>query len=257
MSSFDNVGKLADRAPIVTLAGNVGTGKTTLAATWPKPIFICVEQGMASIPYAKRPDAFPPITKSSQLGPILRDMENETHGYETLVIDSGSALDRLFADEICASDPKKPASINQALGGYGNGVAAVGKKQGKLFAACERMSEKGINIVFICHSDTIVVDLPDQAEFMRYSLRMGKKSLPYYLDEPDLVGFMRLATSVIESESEHKAGKAVSTGEIEICCSTAASSEAKNRYGIKHALPVIEGVNPFVGLIPGLTQDKK
>ena len=252
MSSFDNVGKPADRASIVTLAGNVGTGKTTLAATWPKPIFLCAEQGLISIPYDKRPDAFPIITKSSQLGPILKDMEFEDHGYETLVIDSGSALDRLFADEIVANDPDKPASINQAMKGYGNGVAAVGKKQGKLYASCQRMAAKGINIVFICHSDTVVVDLPDQDEFMKYSLRMGKKSLPYYLDEPDLVGFMRLATSVVASDNENKAGKAVSTGEIEICCHTTASSEAKNRYGIKQALPVIEGVNPFVGIIPGL-----
>ena len=62
MSMLDKVGKPADRSVFVTICGDSGMGKTTLAATFPKPIVIRAEDGLQAIPSDKRPDAFPVLT---------------------------------------------------------------------------------------------------------------------------------------------------------------------------------------------------
>lgn len=49
MSVLASISKPADRAPIITIVGDAGTGKTSLAATFPESIFIRAEDGLQSI----------------------------------------------------------------------------------------------------------------------------------------------------------------------------------------------------------------
>ena len=124
MSIMELARKPVDRPVIVTICGDAGRGKTSLAAAFPKPIFIRAEDGMQAIPADKRPDAFPLISKADQLWEQITAIIHEPHDYQTLVIDSVTALERLFVADVLAQDPKAK-SINQALGGYGAGTAAV------------------------------------------------------------------------------------------------------------------------------------
>jgi GTPase SAR1 family protein len=87
MSLIATAGKPADRPILVTLCGDAGMGKTSLAAAFPKPIFIRVEDGMQAIPSDKRPDAFPMIGNSKTLWEQLGAVIHEPHDYQTLVID--------------------------------------------------------------------------------------------------------------------------------------------------------------------------
>ena len=68
---------------IITVTGHPGIGKTTLAATFPKPIVIRFEDGLESIPEDKRPDAFP-LVKSveqvwEQLYLLIKNHSIKTH----------------------------------------------------------------------------------------------------------------------------------------------------------------------------------
>ena len=67
MSVFSAISRPKDRAPIVTICGDSGTGKTTLASTFPKPIVIRAEDGLQAIPEDSRPDAFPVLNKVEDL----------------------------------------------------------------------------------------------------------------------------------------------------------------------------------------------
>lgn len=243
MSILSQAAKPKNRPVILTITGDSGIGKTSTACTFQDPIVIRAEDGLMSVPESHRPDAFPVLETVDQLWEQIGALINEDHKYKTLVVDSVTALERLFTDHIIASDPKKPKSINQAMGGYGAGTAAVGGLHQQLRRAAGILNQKkGMHVVFIAHADTETIELPDQDPYTRYSLRLGKKSMAPYIDDVDLVGFIKLKVFT-------KDKKAISDGSRVMTCSTTASHVSKNRYGITDDLPVVFGKNPLEGVI--------
>lgn len=247
MSLSTMVEKPTDKPVIATILGDAGLGKTSLACTFPKPIVIRAEDGLQSIPVEQRPDALPLITKVDQLFDQLMLLVKEDHDYKTLVIDSVTALERLFIQDVIDNDPKNPKGINQALGGYGNGTAAVAAQHERVRKACGILRDrKGMNIVFIAHAEVETISPPDDEDYSRYSLRIGKKSVAPYTDDVDLVGFVKLETFT-KGDGDKK--KAISSGGRVVVCHATASNVSKNRYGIEEELPFEKGVNPFTNYI--------
>lgn len=248
------VEKPKDTPIILTILGDSGLGKTSLACTFPSPIVIRGEDGLQSIPDGRRPDALPLIEKADQLWDQLMILIQQDHEYKTLVIDSVTALERIFIQNILDADPKKPASINQALGGYGNGAAAVGAMHQRVRKACGVLRDrKGMHIVFIAHAETETITPPDDEDYTRYSLRLGKKSIAPYVDDVDMVAFVKLATFTMGEEGKRKA---ISTGERVVIAHATASNVSKNRYGIEEDIPFVKGVNPFIPFIPSLRSNR-
>tara|TARA_R110000772_G_scaffold158008_1_gene269240 strand:- start:736 stop:1560 length:825 start_codon:yes stop_codon:yes gene_type:complete len=250
MSIMNKIGKPADRAVIGTICGDSGLGKTTTAASFPNPIVIRAEDGLQAIPEAIRPQAFPVLTSVDDLWEQITALVKEEHDYKTVIIDSVTALERLFMNYVIESDPKKPKSINQALGGYGAGLSAVATLHQRVRKACGILNErKGMHVIFIAHADTETLELPDQDPYTRYNLRLGKKSNAPYVDDSDFVGFLKLETFT-QGDGERK--KAVSTGDRLLVTYATASNVSKNRYGITDDIPVLMGVNPLAPYIPSL-----
>lgn len=250
MSIMSQVGKPSDGPTIATITGDAGVGKTVLAATFPNPIFIRAEDGLQSIPEDKRPDAFPVLDSVDELWSQLKGLINEEHNYQTLVIDSVTQLETMFGEHVIESDPKKPKSLAQAMGGYGAGFQAVGAMHGRVRKAAKLLKEKrGMNVVFIAHSDVTTIELPDQDPYTRYELRLHKKSVTHYTDNVDLVAYLKLETFTT-GDGDRK--KAISDGTRVAVCYTAAAQVSKNRYGISEELTVNEGENPFTDYIPSL-----
>ena len=250
MSLMDSVLKPQDRAVMVTLCGDSGMGKTSLAASFPKPIFIRAEDGMQAISADVRPDAFPVIGKTKDLWEQLTAIIHDPHDYKTLVIDSVTALERLFMADVLEQDPKAK-SINQALGGYGAGPSAVAAMHQRVRKGAGLANTKrGMHVVFVAHADVETMKLPDADDYMRYSLRLPSKSMPPYVDEVDVVGFLRLEMFTKGGDGERK--KAVSTGDRELICHAVSSNVSKNRYGITEPLPFKAGENPLASVIPAL-----
>jgi hypothetical protein len=181
-----------------------------------------------------------------QLTALIKD----DHDYKTLVIDSITQLDNLFTNYIVDTDPKKPRTIAQALGGYGAGFQAISSLHGRVRKAAGILNEvKGMNIVFIAHSETETIELPDQDPYTRYNIRMQKKSVSHYTDNVDLVGYLKLETHTM-GDGERK--KAISDGTRILVTYASASNVSKNRYGINKDLIVVAGQNPLINLIPSI-----
>lgn len=250
MGILDNVSKPADRPVLVTICGDSGMGKTTLAASFPKPIVIRAEDGMQAVPADIRPDAFPVIQQVDDLWEQLKGLIHEDHSYKTLVVDSVTALERLFTQYVVESDPKKPRGIQQALGGYGAGRDAVSAMHQRLRKAAGILADKrGMNTVFIAHADTARIEPPDDDAYMRYTLRLHEKSMPAYVDDVDVVGFLKLETFTT-GEGERK--KAISDGTRVLITYATAANVSKNRFGITEPLTVEQGKNPLIDIIPAL-----
>ena len=241
--------KPSGQRPIIcTLFGEGGMGKTTLAAMFPKPVvFIRTEDGTASLAGNDNVSLFPLATSTQDVLDAIEALATQKHDHKTLVIDSITQLGTLIEAEIVAADPKAK-SINQAMGGYGAGYSAAAEKHRQIRDWAGSLAyEKGMNVIFIGHADTEMLDLPDMDAFARYTVRMHKKSIPHYTDNVDLVGLIRLKTFVRGGDGDKK--RAISTGEREIICHPQASSVTKNRFNVSEPLAFTFDRNPFADFV--------
>jgi hypothetical protein len=241
------------RPPIITIFGDAGTGKNSLATAMAKnPIVIRAEDGV--LRQSKKldmPDAFPPCRTAKDIFYQLLWLLNEDHEYTDLIFDSASAADAIFVAEVIANGGKngQPASsIATAYGGYGAGYAAVANMHGRVRKAAGLLNErKNMQVIFIVHADLETMRLPDTDDYMRYSLRLTQaknaNSIAHYVDSVDFVGHVRLVSALRGGEEERK--KVISTGDRELVCHATAASVTKNGFGITEPLDFPEGSNPI------------
>ena len=242
--NLSNLSKPTGQRPIiVTLFGEGGMGKTTLAAMFPKPVFIRTEDGTASLQGNENVSLFPLATSSKDVMDAIEALATQEHDFKTLVIDSITQLATIIESEIVAEDPKAK-SINQAGGGYGAGYSTAADRHRIIRDWAGALAyEKGMNVVFIGHADTENMDLPDMDAYTRYSVRMHKKSVPHYTDNVDAVCMIRLKTFT-RGDGDKK--RAISNGEREIICFQQAASVTKNRFNLDKPLTfTFDGGNPF------------
>ncbi len=237
---------LADTEPlIVTICGTPGTGKTSLASTFPGPVFLVRTQGEKiprDLPKGQEPMSIGETDSVKKLWDQLLALATEDHGYRTVVVDSVTGLETLFAEEILRNDPKAK-SIQTAMGGYGAGRDAVAVMHNRVRKAAEVIRRKGIHVVFIAHSDVVTITPPDADSYTQYSLRLHSKSMAPYIDSVDIVGFIKQGTAVISKEGEQK--RAVATGERVLVTYLTPVAVTKNRLGIDEDITIERGVNPF------------
>ena len=235
-----------DRCLSVTIVGDQGIGKTVLASTFPRPIFLRTEDGTMSIPGNVAMQS--PILTSfkDMLSAIDAAVAVDKAG--TVVIDSISTLDSIMESEIVASD-RNAKTLNQAMGGYGAGARALASKMRILRSHCDRVLECGKHLVFISHSDVETITPIDTEAYNVLTLRMNKKSIPPFTDLVDCVAFLRLDVDVEHMADKSKLG--LSSDERILHCHASASINAKNRLGIKSPLNCPEGTNPILDFVAG------
>lgn len=243
MSFLDRVITTENGPFFGTIAGDPGLGKSSMAAMFPKPLFLAVEDGVERIKADIRPESIR-VKSVEDLRDLLKQIRSEEHEYQTLVIDSVTALETMFGEHIMKENPKA-SSLAQAAGGYGGGYLAVAALHNGVRKMCKAIrDERGMHIVFIAHADTEVVDLPDKDKYMRYSFRMDKRSVKHYIDDVNVVGFVRMELYV-KGDSEQRVKKAIGTGERLFDCVPSACTVAKNCYQITEVLPYPEDTNPL------------
>lgn len=253
------------RPPFVTLLGEPGLGKTTLACMFPDAILIRLEDGVEAVPDQFKPALMPVVESVQDLEEQIRWVfgARKKHGKKTVILDSITRAETMFEREIVANDPNRPSSINQACGGFGAGPKALGALHSKIRKLLGHLNEKGdMTVIVIAHSSTETVEPPDSDNYTRHTLRLGKHSMAPWVDDVDMVGFIQLQKFVrgakeATKSTAAKAGKAMSDGTRELVAYVTAGNVSKNRFGLPDGEPIElpnpnkpGAVNPLFALIP-------
>jgi AAA domain len=237
-------------ALIITILGGPGSGKTTLAATFPKPFLIRTqgESPPRDIPEKRQPVSLGETNTVDKLWQQMDALLNDEHDFKTLIVDSATGLEELFIAHVVDADPKAKG-IQQAGGGYGAGRDEVSSLHLLLRKKAELLrAVRGMNTVFIAHSDIATISLPDTDQYSQYTLRMHGKSIAPYTDQVDAVGFLRQHT-VFTGDGKKK--RPISGEDRELVVHLTAANVSKNRLGIVEPLVVVHGRNPFAPWLDG------
>jgi hypothetical protein len=231
-----------DRPLTFSIVGDGGMGKTSLAALFPRPVFVRAEDGTQSIVDRDDVAMFPVATCAQDVLEAVGSLIAEDHDFATVIVDSVTRYNIMVEAEVLASDPKAKG-LNQAHGGYGNAYDLVSKAHAALRDACRVLSErKGMHVVFLAHAGTETIDPPDADPYIRYSIPIHKKSIPHYTNDVDVVAYIKQRTFTAGSGDRKKA---TTDGSRIVTCYPTPSHVSKNRLGIEVDLPFLKGENPF------------
>jgi hypothetical protein len=224
----------------VVAYGPEGVGKSTFAASFPKPIFLCAESGTNHLDVARLP---PPKDYEDVLHAV-KLLIHEQHTYGTFVVDTVDWLEPLIWLATCLD--AKAQSIEKVGGGFGKGYKAALDKWRVVVSLLEQLVGKGMNVVLLGHSKLKTFKNPTGPDFDRYNLSIhsGEDANAAGLLKQwcDLVLFINYEGFALKREGDDAGlfarGKGVATGNRLIFAERTAAFDAKNRHGLKPELPL-------------------
>lgn len=242
----------------VVIYGTEKIGKTTLVSGSPRRLFVPLEVGFLSTMPHKTPMIQNYEEFDSLLDEIITECKKGQFKYQTLALDSATALERYIHDKVLQSDPlwkngnPKGLIIDNALGGFGKGHALANQLFGKILAKLDLLAvNASINIVFTAHSFACKVIDPlcgeyDQWELLLHSPRnnkaYGKREM--LTQWSDLIGFIHEQLYINKQSDNLTMGISANKGRI-LGVERTPGYVAGNRFGMKGeiAIPPIQSWN--------------
>lgn len=241
-------------------------GKTTFCCGAPRPLLVPLEVGYVGMNVNLIPmlESFEQVM--NLLDEIIAQVQAGQFPYQTLVFDSGTALERLIHDAVLRSDPtwgkgnKKALTLDSCLGGFGKARLYAVELWSSFLAKCDLLATRGmINIVITCHAFASKVTDPLQGEFDVWNVLLysPKNNKSYGARElltqwADLVGFLHSPFFISQKEGSDLAkGISANKGRM-LAVNYSPSYIAGNRYKITSegiSIPLEKGWNSLANEI--------
>jgi len=207
--------------------GVEGIGKTTLASQFPSPLILDTEDGSKRIDCARFR-----VTKWLDLLSAMLDLGGDPQGFKTVVIDSIDWAEMLLRAHLEAKLGKPVDEMP-----YGRGFGVLSEAFQQLIAAADGLIAKGMNVVFVGHSEVKRCTPPDMDEgYDRYEIKLSKKVAPIVKEWADLILFTNYKTRLIEGADGRKKGRGGK--ERVMYAERTAAWDAKNRFGLPAEMPM-------------------
>ena len=209
------------------LYGVEGIGKTTLAAECPGALVLDTEDGSRHLDVARVA-----IADWQSLTLAVKELAVDGQGFQTVIIDSADWAEKLLIEWMLQQSGKR--SIEDY--GYGKGFTLLGEHWGRFLDSCDRLIDRGINVVFVAHSAVKRVSPPDQTDgFDRYELKLTKQVSPLLREWCDLLTFATYKTKLVEGGD----GRLKATGKQRVLYAERGPAwDAKNRFGLPEEMPL-------------------
>ena len=218
------------KPPRIVIHGTPGIGKTTFAAGAPSPIFIQTEDGLGNL----QPDAFPLAKSFQDVMDAFGVLYSEEHKYQTVVIDSLSALEQLIWKQVAKDHDKD--NIEDL--GYGKGFTIALDQWQTFLDGVNALRDKGMMPVMIAHTDVVRFDSPETEPYDRYLIKLHKRAFQLLYERVDVIGFANYQTAVVKTEAgfNKKVARGVETGARRLHLVEKPAFVAKNRYSLPESI---------------------
>lgn len=214
----------------VAIYGPEGIGKSTLAAHFPRPVFIDTEGSTRHMDVSRTEKP----TSWTMLMEQVEYIRNDPGVCSTLIIDTADWAEQLCMDGICAS--KKLSGIEDM--GYGKGYVYLAEEYGRLLNMLEEVVGRGVHVVLTAHAMMRKFEQPDEmGAYDRWELKLQKKTAALVKEWSDLLLFANYKTMSVATDEKGKKFKAQG-GRRVMYTSHHPCWDAKNRLGLPEELPL-------------------
>ncbi|ASA22338.1 ATP-binding protein [Paenibacillus donghaensis] len=224
------------KAKKVVIYGPEGVGKSSLAAQFPRPIFIDTEGSTTEMDVARLPRPSSWEMLKQQVRWIWQSGQ-----YGSLILDTIDWAEMLCVDSVCSTHAKN--GIEDF--GYGKGYIFVSEELGRMLNLLSDVVEAGIHVVLIAHAQIVKFEQPDEmGAYDRYQLKLGQKTgsrtAALVKEWADMVLFINYKTFSVSTDKEGKKNKAQG-GVRTVYATHHPAWDAKNRHGLPDEFPLDYG----------------
>ena len=197
--------------PRIMIYGSEGVGKSTFAASAPKPVFVQTEDGLSEIDTAK----FPLCATYADVVEQLKAVRDGEH---------------LIWDRVCQDYGVK--SIEKADGGYGKGYThALTYWREIVKLLNEIRAKRQMAVILVAHAKVERFEDPEHPAYDRYQPRLHKAANSLICEWADAVLFATRRMRV-DSTTGKAAPVGADGGERVIRTNGSPAFNAKNRYSL-------------------------
>lgn len=235
------------------LYGIHGWGKSSVAACWPSPIFLDVEDGLADLDVAKTE---PIKSFADAIAAVMWLGENE-HQFSTVVIDTMDWLEKLVHTSV-AQDQKK-ANIEEI--GYGKGYKfAVAKWEYLLNCLKYLTVHRNMHVLLLAHANIDAFDSPETERYDRYEPDLRESDMIQEWCTEVFFANFKVFTKSEDLGFNKSRQLAVGGKDRFVRTQETAAALAKNRLGLPPEIPVEKPASLYQALaeyMPPIGQSPK
>lgn len=186
----------AVKPPRVIILGVEKIGKSTFAAGADNPIFIPVkrEEGIDDLNVAR----FPACESFDDVMSAIGVLYSEEHPYQTVVLDSSSALEPVIWEDVCREN--NVTSIEAVGKGFGKGYVEALSRWQQIMEGLDALREhKAMASIVIGHVKVSTFNDPERDSYNQYTFDLHERARNALFRWADFIGF---ANNKIATQTE-------------------------------------------------------
>lgn len=235
MSLLTNVstGKIA-KPPLITIYGPPGIGKSSFAASAPKPLVIDVEDSTGNLDVARLGSEH--FKTHRDVANVIASLMKDEHEYKTLIVDSADWLEAIIFNDVATGAGKKIVSDI----GYGAGYTESASIMRYLLDGLKKLRDaKNMAVIMVAHDQIKRFDDPVNESYDRHELKLHRQNADVLMEWSEVLLFATQEVFIENKEKRFNRTVNKGRGGDRIMYTVEQPAfRAKNRFNLPEQLPL-------------------